>query len=77
MQNAHETVIWKYTKFVCHTVVYIENKQHSTFPFIFSSDIDDCQPNPCKNGATCTDQVNGFNCACVPGYTDKTCSTGE
>jgi hypothetical protein len=27
------------------------------------SDIDECIPNPCKNGATCSDQVNGYKCA--------------
>jgi len=29
--------------------------------------IDDCASQPCKNGATCIDEVNGFSCACPSG----------
>ena len=25
---------------------------------------DQCSSDPCLNGGTCTDMVNGFNCAC-------------
>eukprot|EP00057_Strongylocentrotus_purpuratus_P026377 XP_011680851.1 PREDICTED: neurogenic locus notch homolog protein 1-like [Strongylocentrotus purpuratus] len=38
-------------------------------------DIDECDPDPCMNGGTCTDGINTFNCDCVPGYTDITCFT--
>ena len=43
-------------------------------PFYASSDttcstnINECASNPCQNGATCEDQVNGYRCACVAGY---------
>ena len=37
--------------------------------------IDECDPDPCQNGGTCTDLVNAFSCACVPGYTDDMCAT--
>lgn len=30
--------------------------------------------NPCANGATCLDLVNGYKCACAPGFTSKDCS---
>ena len=44
----------------------------------FKSDIDDCSnPNTCQNGGTCHDLVNDYMCNCVPGYTDKNCSTGN
>ena len=39
-------------------------------------DIDDCADEPCRNGGTCQDLVDGFNCTCEPGYTDPTCCTG-
>ena len=39
-------------------------------------DIDDCNPDPCQNGGTCTDGVNSYTCTCAPGYTDGDCSTG-
>ncbi|CAH1272075.1 CRB1 [Branchiostoma lanceolatum] len=36
---------------------------------------DVCGPQPCVNGATCSDIFNDYNCTCVPGYSDKNCST--
>ena len=41
------------------------------------SDIDECASDPCQNGGTCVDQVNGYLCQCVPGYTDLQCQTSE
>ena len=29
----------------------------------------------CENGGTCTDMVDAYTCACVPGYTDANCAT--
>ena len=43
---------------------------------IFLSDINDCDPVPCQNGGTCTDQLNGYTCTCVVGYTGDNCQTG-
>ena len=40
-------------------------------------DIDECNSSPCQNDGTCTDQVNGYACACVAGYTGADCQTGE
>ena len=31
---------------------------------ILFADIDDCDPNLCENGATCTDLVDDYNCTC-------------
>ena len=39
-------------------------------------DINECSPNPCKNGGSCTDLVNGFSCTCIAGYTGEDCSSG-
>ena len=45
--------------------------------FIFQiTDIDDCKPNPCEHGGTCTDGVNSYTCECADGYTGVNCETG-
>ena len=43
----------------------------------YCEELDSCHVNPCKNGATCQDIVDGvansFNCSCVPGYEGTFC----
>ncbi|KAK2140489.1 hypothetical protein LSH36_1340g00027 [Paralvinella palmiformis] len=41
------------------------------------SDIDECSPNPCLNGAYCSELVNDFECNCTNGYAGKTSGTGK
>ena len=41
------------------------------------TDINECASNPCKNGATCTNQQNAFSCTCAAGWTGTTCATGK
>ena len=46
----------------------------SMFPF---SDVNECLDNsPCKNGATCVNNVGGYQCLCAPGYTGQHCDQG-
>uniref|UniRef100_H3D7T0 Versican core protein n=1 Tax=Tetraodon nigroviridis TaxID=99883 RepID=H3D7T0_TETNG len=35
--------------------------------------VDECQPNPCLNGATCVDGPGSFSCVCMPSYTGELC----
>ncbi|KAM9325272.1 protein crumbs homolog 2 [Gastrophryne carolinensis] len=37
--------------------------------------IDECEPEPCKNDGTCIDLINGFQCQCALGYTGVLCAT--
>ena len=39
------------------------------------TEIDECLPEPCQNGATCLDLIAEYQCECVPGYNDVNCST--
>lgn len=37
------------------------------------SEIVRCDSSPCRNGGSCTQEENDFNCSCTPGFTGKTC----
>ena len=39
--------------------------------------IDDCNPNPCQNGGTCTDGINTFTCDCEEDFTGKRCELSK
>ena len=45
--------------------------------FVFVTDIDDCSPNPCLNGGSCSDGVNSYTCSCVAGYSGNNCQTSK
>lgn len=45
----------------------------SSFLYI---DIDECAGSPCLQGH-CTDQVNGYICECILGYSGNRCDTGK
>lgn len=36
-------------------------------------DGDQCEPNPCQNGGTCTDRIGGYNCTCSDIYVGHSC----
>ena len=38
-------------------------------------DINECKSDPCYNGGTCNDLVNGYTCSCLTGFTDSQCNT--
>jgi hypothetical protein len=40
-------------------------------------DINECSTDPCKNGGTCNDLVNAYECECVTGYEGSNCDNGK
>lgn len=52
---------------------------YETFCFVLGNtcqtQIDECASIPCQNAGTCVDQVNGFNCICLAGYSGTLCQT--
>ena len=36
-------------------------------------DVNECASNPCKNGGSCTDLVNDYNCSCTGLWEGKNC----
>lgn len=62
-------------------VILIQMLNADSFFFFFQTgkmcniNIDECAINPCHNGGTCIDGVNGFTCQCPDGYHDATCQS--
>ncbi len=44
--------------------------------YIFVSDVNECVSAPCQHNGTCQDQINGYSCLCMAGYTGTQCETG-
>ena len=43
----------------------------------FFLDIEECTSSPCQHSATCVDEVNGYSCICVDGWTGLLCETSK
>ena len=43
------------------------------FDYNLRLDGDDCNPNPCRNNATCHDLISSYSCDCPTGYTGPQC----
>ena len=39
--------------------------------------IDNCSPNQRHTSKVCNNEVNGFTCACLAGFTGNTCDQGS
>lgn len=60
--------------------LYLKNlRRKETLNPIMSASVpaSPCDPNPCKNGASCIIGDRRFHCACPTGYTGKFCETGQ
>ena len=43
---------------------------------IIISEINECISSPCQNGGNCHDQINQYNCSCLPGFNGTHCENG-
>ena len=43
--------------------------------FHLLTEIDECLSDPCLNDGTCLDEINGYTCQCIDGFTDAQCQT--
>ena len=46
-----------------------------TTAFVFV-ETDECASNPCLNGGTCVDRLDGFTCQCTDEFTGSLCDNG-
>ena len=54
---------------MCFTSSYTE--------FYLSADINECENDPCQNGATCVNSPGSYSCNCADGYTGDQCQEGK
>ena len=58
-----------------HKYLILKSETLSIFFFFFQQEKEYCIPNPCKNGATCTAEQQGYTCSCQPGFRGETCQS--
>lgn len=37
------------------------------------TNVNECSSNPCQNGGTCVDGINGYNCQCTGTFSGSNC----
>lgn len=76
---------------VCRSVNTKENKRQKILILFKSPDnhwlyftgencsvnIDECESEPCQNGGSCEDKINGYTCTCSAGFLGESCNCGQ
>jgi len=58
-----------YTEYTTKSTIYLGDETYSCGTF------DECASDPCQNGGTCNDGINGYTCTCDSGYEGTHCGT--
>ena len=45
--------------------------------FVFFADENECNSNPCRNGATCANGMKQYVCLCRDDFVGRNCESGE
>ncbi|CAG2199744.1 Delta-like protein B,Fibropellin-1,Fibropellin-3,Neurogenic locus protein delta,Protein crumbs homolog 1,Sushi, nidogen and EGF-like domain-containing protein 1,Protein jagged-1,Protein eyes shut,Delta-like protein 1,Protein jagged-1a,Neurogenic locus notch homolog protein 2,Protein crumbs,Neurogenic locus notch homolog protein 4,Sushi, von Willebrand factor type A, EGF and pentraxin domain-containing protein 1,Protein crumbs homolog 2,Neurogenic locus Notch protein,Neurogenic locus notch homolog protein 1 len=56
----------------CYTA-FDDNREASNQECIKLIVLNDCSSNPCVNGGSCNDEINGYKCTCAAGFTGTRC----
>ena len=42
---------------------------------MFEISVNECEPNPCLNGGSCTEEGDSYTCQCADSFTGDDCET--
>ena len=78
VNNFSSIISWHTTLFNCSSNVLwtlwtLDGRWNNVVSTISFSDMDLCQPNPCKNSGQCFGFNGGYQCDCQKGYRGKNC----
>ncbi|RWS30688.1 cubilin-like protein [Leptotrombidium deliense] len=56
-------------------LLLVEETRRNITAFKLKLETNECSSNPCKNGGTCLDLLDGFVCDCMKGWQGQTCES--
>lgn len=72
LKTANKTLLYTLVFFLCVRCQCVEGYRGR----LCEVDVDECDPNPCVNGASCLDGLGSYTCRCLPGFNGTRCETG-
>lgn len=72
LKTANKKLLYTLVFFLCVRCQCVEGYRGR----LCEVDVDECDPNPCVNGASCLDGLGSYTCRCLPGFNGTRCETG-